>query len=107
MLQYIRVLWHHRDADHPVVLFYEVAADRSVPRMIEIFNDGRTIANTLCWERQRHPRFVGQSLVDGDMPDVAEIATPGEVQALLITSSEFEVAFLSATPCIAMFKDTP
>ncbi len=100
MLQYIRVLWHHRDAEHPIVVLYEVAPDRSVPRMIEVFSDGRTIANTLTWERQKYPRFAGQSLVDGAMPDVAAIEMPGEVQASLITSSEFEVAFLTAMPRI-------
>jgi Domain of unknown function (DUF6881) len=103
MLEYIRVLWKHSHPDEPIELRYEVLPDRSVPRMVEIFANGRMEANTLDWER-RHSRFQACSLVGGQMQTAAELRertrtdSPGQFEVFEITQHEFETAFQDATP---------
>lgn len=107
MTEFIRVTWRHDLPDSPVTMFYEVLADRSVPRMVEVFPNGKAVARTLAWEQQTFPAFAGISLVDGDMPPIAQIEEPGVFEALAIDADQFANAFLSATPIIMIQKDTP
>ena len=101
---YIRALWKHDFADEPVEMHYEVLPDRAVPRIVEIFADGRAEADTLESHARRYPLFQGISLIDGDMPTAAELRattaaeSPGEFEIFESTQIEFEVAFRSATP---------
>jgi hypothetical protein len=111
MPEYIRVLWKHDSPDEPIEMHYEVLADRSVPRMIEIFIDGRAQADRLDWHAGRYPSFVGSSLVSGDMDSADHIRatvdedTPGEFEVFDSTQHEFEAAFASATPLIGTNGD--
>ena len=86
MNEYIRVLWKHRLPDEPIEMHYEVLPDRTVPRMVEIFIDGRAHADRLDWHASRYPSFVGASLVGDDMMTAEQIRatvdedTPGEFE---------------------------
>jgi hypothetical protein len=106
MPEYIRVLWKHDSPDEPIEMHYEVLADRTVPRMIETFIDGRAQADRLDWHATRYPSFVGSSLVSGDMDSADQIRasvaedTPGEFEVFDSTQHEFEAAFARATPLI-------
>jgi hypothetical protein len=106
MPEYICVLWKHDSPDEPIEMHYEVLADRTVPRMIEIFIDGRAQADRLDWHASRYPSFVGSSLVSGDMHPADQIRatvdedTPGEFEVFDSTQHEFEAAFATATPLI-------
>lgn len=107
MTEYIRVHWRHDQPGDPVVMFYEVLADRSVPRMVEVYPTGKAVARTLEWEKQTFPSFAGTSLVDRDMPPPAQIDEPGVFEASAIDADEFANAFLSAMPITMIQKDTP
>jgi hypothetical protein len=100
MTDHIRLQWQHDRADDPVMIFYEVLTDRSVPRMVEVFADGRSIANTLASERQRHPGFVRTSLTDSEVPPIGALNQPGVLEASAIDATEFETVFGAATPLI-------
>jgi hypothetical protein len=106
MPEYIRVLWKHDSPDEPIEMHYEVLTDRTVPRMVEIFLDGRAQADRLDWHAARYPSFVGSSLVSGDMDSADQIRatvnedTPGEFEVFDSTQHEFEAAFAKATPLI-------
>jgi hypothetical protein len=98
--EYLRVLWKQDDPETPVEMLYEVNDDRAVPRMVEIFADGRATYNTLARESERYPRFTGRSLVDGDMPTLAEAralsAGSHELETNHCTEQDFETAFQRA-----------
>lgn len=106
MNEYIRVLWKHRLPDEPIEMHYEVLPDRTVPRMIEIFIDGRAHADRLDWHASRYPSFVGASLVGDDMMTAEQIRatvdddTPGEFEVFDSDQQEFEAAFAKATPLV-------
>jgi hypothetical protein len=110
--EYIRALWTHDFADEPIAMLHEMLPDRSAPRMVEIFADGRAEADTLVWHAQRHPSFQGISLIDGDMPPAADLRattaaeSPGEFEIFESTQLEFEKVFRNARPRIEpMEKD--
>jgi hypothetical protein len=113
MPEYIRVLWKHRLPDEPIEMHYEVLADRSVPRMVEIFIDGRSHADRLDWHASRYPSFVGTSLVGCDMVTAEQIRatvdedTPGEFEVLESDRQEFEAAFAKATPLVGIKGEKP
>jgi hypothetical protein len=104
MPEFIRVLWKHDRPDEPIGMHYEVLADRTVPRMVEVFAGGRAEADTLAWHASRYPSFQGISLVDGDMPTAAELRamtaaeSPGEFEVFESAQQEFETAFRNAAP---------
>jgi len=104
--EYIRVPWKHNGSTDPVEMHYEVLPDRTVPRMVEIFADGRAVAGTVAWHAERYPALRGNSLVEGDMPTAAQIramtkaGTSGEFEVLVTLQSEFETVFQRATPLI-------
>jgi hypothetical protein len=106
MPEYIRVLWKHDSPDDPVEMHYEVLADRVVPRMVEIFADGRAQADRLDWHAARYPAFVGVSLIDGDMMTAEQIRatvdedSPGEFEVFKSDQQEFQAAFAKATPLV-------
>lgn len=105
-IEYIRIVWRPEHPNDPIEMHCEVLPDRTVPRMVEIFADGRAEAETLAWHATRYPRFRGISLVDGDMPTVAEIRAttaadaPGEIEVFESTEQEFETVFQNAAPLI-------
>jgi len=108
MPEYIRVLWKHRLPDEPIEQHYEVLPDRSVPRMVEVFVDGRAEADRLDWHAGRYGSFVGRSLVDGAMLTAEQIRTtadPAEFEVFTSTQGEFEAAFKGATPLIGTNGD--
>jgi hypothetical protein len=104
--EYIRVRWHHDASNRPVEMHYEVMPDRAVRRKVDIFADGHAEADTLAWHARRYPAFQGDSLVDGEMPTVAELRVaagaeaPGELEVFASTRHAFEAAFRAATPLI-------
>ncbi len=106
MPEYIRVLWKHRLPDEPIEMHYEALPDRTVPRMVEIFVDGRAEADTLQWHAGRYPTFQGMSVVGDDMQTADEIRAttatefPGEFEVFESTQQEFEAAFVNAGPLI-------
>jgi hypothetical protein len=106
MPEYIRAHWKHDHPGEPVVMHYEVLADRAVPRMVEVFADGRAEADALAWHAHRHPLFQGISLIDGDMPTAAELRAkpaaepPGMFEIFESTQLEFETVFRNAIPLI-------
>jgi hypothetical protein len=108
MPEYIRVLWKHRLPDEPIELHYEVLPDRSVPRVVEVFVDGRAQADRLDWHAGRYPSFVGRSLVEGDMMTAEQIratADPAQFEVFSNTQREFEAAFKGATPLVGANGD--
>jgi hypothetical protein len=106
MPEYIRAHWKHNHPDEPVEMHYEVLPDRAVPRMVEVFADGRAEADALAWHAPRYPLFQGISLIDGDMPTAAELRaktaaeSPGMFEIFESTQLEFEKAFRNAKPLI-------
>ena len=112
MPEYIRVRWKHCLPDEPVEMHYEVLDDRTVPRMVEIFLDGRAQPDRLDWHAGRYPSFVGTSLISDDMQTANEIRAttameqPGEFEVFESTQQQFEAAFAKATRLIAIHGET-
>jgi hypothetical protein len=97
--EYIRCSWRHDLPDEPSELFYEVTADRSVTRLVEVFRNGRKISDALDDAQAREPAAHTPSLCDIDYPtiDQLRIDNPGNAFSL-IDSSTFEALFRSAEP---------
>lgn len=63
---YFRCDWSHRNPDEPITLFYEVDAAGDVPRMIEVFGDGRHEARAIPDFMGRENELPGfNSLIEG------------------------------------------
>lgn len=88
---YLRVLWSHDYADHPVELFSEIGPDGWERRRVERFRDGR-----LGWADEEHEvggavlaeARVGASLDEIDEQD--EINEQDEFEASTIDAERFE-----------------
>jgi hypothetical protein len=102
MLERTRALWKHPDG--AVEMYSEVFLNRAVPRMVEVFADGRAEADTLAWRASREPLSQGTSQVDSDMPTIAELRattaakSPGTFECFECTQLEFETVFRNARP---------
>jgi hypothetical protein len=98
MAEYLRILWHHTLPDEPLELYYEVQNDRSVTRMIEVFEDGTPIADSLAIAAKREPNIVNNvCLCDGTFPEPREyevLWTTTEFSYNPITKSSFDALFL-------------
>lgn len=98
---YYRCDWPHQEDNDPVVIFYEVDARGDVPRMIEIYANGRkdciSTANFVGCENE----MAGMnSLVEGDFRESAKElldGAPNEDGITLASSdySAFELEWLA------------
>lgn len=72
-LSYYRCDWGHPDNDDPVIIFYEVDDKGHVPRLIEIYADGRHVCISTVDFVGRENEMPGiASLVEGDFLESAK-----------------------------------
>ncbi len=84
MATYIKVLWHHRSASAPTVLYSELDALRFETRKIEVFADGKISY------ADRQVAKGGAVLGEEPIPELNEIAKDSQFAPQRIHSSEFE-----------------
>lgn len=89
-MSYLKVAWHHRFPNEPVLIYSEVRAGRE-RRKIEVYRDGRTdFADDLT--------ETGTTLLtQGEFPSFDEIATDPAFSPFVISREEFNVVWESAT----------
>lgn len=90
MLNYLRVEWHHRYLNEPVLMFSEICDGIEV-RKIEIYRDGRMdYADRVKESGSTH-------LSATPMPPIEEIAAKPEFSPAEIEPDEFEALWQKAT----------
>lgn len=90
-MEYLKVTWRHDFKDEPVLLYSELADDRSELRKIEIFPNGDI--GYAC-----DKKFKGTTqLSDTTIPLEGEIAEDPQFEPEIITRAEFEEIWLKAT----------
>jgi len=91
-MEYVAVEWIHTTPDEPVLLYYELDADRHERRKVEEYRDGRVhsadathgqSSTFLSWEPH---------------PPLAEIAADPQFRVRKITAQEFERVWGQASP---------
>ena len=100
-LRYFEGRWNHSEPKEPVRFFYEVDFEGNVLRLVEIFADGRTVADSLS----NYPdgaTAIGFGTLIGCSFDELEIRSRadlgrGETSLALVEPSEFEAAWEKAT----------
>lgn len=85
IVSHYRCDWTHPPSEDPVVIFYEVDGRGGVPRLIDVFADGRRV----CAEAE-----YGASLVEGAFRDMAANLLEGH-------AAEHEGERLTLTPITA------
>ena len=83
-MTYIKVRWHHSDADEPVILFSELDQHRWEVRKIEIYADGS------CGYATAEEQVGGTWLGLVPVPSLAEIAAEAQFEPLETSKEEFE-----------------
>lgn len=89
---YYRCDWPHQESSDPVVIFYEVDADGDVPRMIEIFANGRRDRISTADFVERENEMAGMnSLVEGDFRESAKELLDGapNEDGITLASSDY------------------
>ncbi len=72
-LSYYRCDWGHPANDDPVIIYYEVDHEGNVPRLIEIYGDGRRVCISTGDFVGRENEMLGiGSLVEGDFREVTK-----------------------------------
>lgn len=67
ILSHFRCDWSHPPSDDPVAIYYEVDAAGRVLRLVDVFADGRRMAQALADFAGREDDLPGEdSLVEGD-----------------------------------------
>ena len=96
---FYRCDWAHRPNSDPVVIFYDVDEAGDVPRIIDVFGDGRGIAQSLADYAGPENELAGiNSFVEGSFFDAIKgmpIGAPdptsdGSVTLLVVSGAEFE-----------------
>lgn len=83
-MTYLKVLWKHENAEYPVVLYSELANDRSEVRKVESFLDG-----SLCYAYDGGTTGT-TALGQVPVPSIDEISSDDEFEPMEISKSEFE-----------------
>ncbi|MFC7291517.1 DUF6881 domain-containing protein [Hirschia litorea] len=98
--KYLRVMWHDTLPDEPMELYYEIQPTRCVTRMIEIFEDGYPIADSLKIAARRYPPPANPNcLCNGSFPGPLEYDTlfqTSEFSYNEISKTQFDKLFLRA-----------
>jgi hypothetical protein len=83
-MQYIKVVWRHRDAKSPVLLYSELDSERYESRKIDFYADGhRGFADS---EEDSGGTFLGTVPI----PSLEEIAADPQFVPADISAEEFE-----------------
>lgn len=90
IVSHYRCDWTHAPSDDPVAIFYEVDGRGGVPRLVDVFADGR---------RARSQAEFGGSLVEGSFRDQAANLLEGH-------AAEHEGQRLTLTPITAEMFET-
>lgn len=90
IVSHFRCDWTHPPSEDPVIIFYEVDGRGAVPRLIDVFADGR---------RARLEAEYGGSLVEGPFRDMAANLLEGH-------AAEHEGERLTLTPITADMFET-
>ena len=90
-MKYLKVAWLHDFEDEPVLLYSELADDRSELRKVEIFPNG-----DLGYASDKKLKGTTQ-LSDTVIPTEEEIAQDPRFLPELITKTEFEEIWIKAT----------
>ena len=99
---FYRCDWDHPLSSDPVTIFYEVDDVGDVPRIIDVFHDGRGVAQSLADYAGRENELIGiNSFVEGSffeaikgMPiGVIDPSSDGSVTLLVVSNVEFEEAW--------------
>jgi hypothetical protein len=97
---YYRCDWIHPESGEPVIIYYEVDAEGDVPRLIDVFADGRRECMSVADFSGRKREMAGiNSLVEGSFYDGVRDVMGGfficegqERISLTLTSAEkFEI----------------
>jgi hypothetical protein len=65
--------WRHENPDDPVNLFYEVGEAGDVPRMIDVYANGRTVCQSLVDFSEKPHELPGRdSLVEGSFFEILD-----------------------------------
>jgi hypothetical protein len=83
-MQYIKVLWNHRDANEPIVLYSELDDERWEVRKVEIFRDGPPGYTSAAGSRR------STRLGIEPVPLLTEISLDPEFDPVEITKEDFE-----------------
>src|SRR5690349_13257537 len=103
---YYRCDWIHPESGDPVIIYYEVDADGDVPRLVDVFADGRRECVSVADVSGRNREMAGiSSLVEGSFYDGVRNVVDGlficegqERISLTLTSAEkFETEWLGST----------
>ncbi|WP_245472087.1 DUF6881 domain-containing protein [Rhizobium jaguaris] len=100
---YYRCDWIHPESGDPVIIYYEVDAEGDVPRLVDVFADGRRECASVADFCSRNRDMAGtHSLVEGSFYDGVRNVVDGlficegqERISLTLTSAEkFEIEWL-------------
>lgn len=92
-MKYLKVRWLHDFDDEPVLLYSELADDRSEVRKVEVFPDG---AYGYAYDEKAKGTT---QLSDTSIPSKDEIAEDHQFVPETITKEEFEEVWIKATVC--------
>jgi hypothetical protein len=104
---YYRCDWIHPESEEPVVIYYEVDAEGDVPRLIDVFADGRRECMSVTDPSGRKRGMVGVcSLVEGSFYDGVAGLVDGvffqdgqdRISLTLIDADKFEVEWQAHRP---------
>jgi hypothetical protein len=100
-LRYFEGRWNHSEPKEPVRFFYEVDSEGNVLRLVEMFADGRIVADSVSNYSDGETAFgfgtlIGCSFDELEITSRADLGR-GETSTAPAEPSEFEAAWEKAT----------
>jgi len=100
-LRYFEGRWNHSEPEDPVRFFYEVDSEGNVLRLVEMFADGRIVADSVSNYPDGATAFglgtlIGCSFDELEITSRADLGR-GETSLASVEPSEFEAVWDKAT----------
>lgn len=100
-LRYFEGRWNHSEPKEPVRFFYEVDSEGNVLRLVEMFADGRTVADSLSNYPDGATAFgfgtlIGCSFDELEITSRADLGT-NDASMAPVESAKFEAVWEKAT----------